>query len=449
LVIAEVFRRRVEPHVPRTTYPTYRRHKQSGHAIVTLRDKLGGRRDILLGRYGTVASRAEYARVIAEWEASGRHLPQTVATGADLTINELAARFWPHAELHYRRPDGTTTNELNDFKYSLRPLKHFYGHTFAKDFGPLALKAVHQTMIKGYEHPKYGQQIPFCRGVVNQRIRRIRRMFKRAVENELVPAAVLLGLQAVRGLQQGRSQAKETEPVKPVPEAFVEAILPHVRLPVAAMVRLQMLTGMRPGEVVIMRAIDLDMTGKVWLYRPGSDQGTHGTHKTAYRGQHRIIPIGPRGQEISRQWLKTDLCAYLFSPRETMDALRLKQRQERKTKVQPSQMNRRKQRPKRKPGNRYRVGSYAVAIARACKKADQDARERTIKAGMLKGEAEVTTFVPHFHPHQIRHTKATEIRREAGLDAARAVLGHRSPKITEVYAEINVNKAVAVLEKLG
>jgi integrase len=407
--------------------PTYRRHKQSGQAIVTLSDGLGGRRDVMLGKFGTAASRAEYARVIAEWEASGRHLPQAVATVADLTVNEVAARFWPHAEQHYRHPDGRTTNELDDFKYSLRPLKHFYGHTAARDFGPLALKAVRQKMIDGYEHPKYGPQRPLCRGVVNQRVGRIRRMFKWAVENELVPPSVLLGLQAIRGLQRGRSQARETEPVKPVPETIVEAILPHVRPPVAAMVRLQLLTGMRPGEVVIMRAIDLDMTGKVWLYHPGSDQGTHGAHKTAHRGQHRIIPVGPRGQEIIRQWLKPDLYAYLFSPRETMDALRFKQRQERKTKVQPSQMNRRKRNPRRKPGDRYRVGSYAVAIARACEKAG----------------------VPHFHPHQIRHTRATEIRREAGLDAARAVLGHRSPKITEVYAEIDVNKATEVMEKLG
>jgi integrase len=407
--------------------PTYRRHKQSGQAIVTLTDGLGGRRDVLLGKYGTAASRAEYARVIAEWEAGDRHLPKTATAVADLTVNEVAARFWPHAAQHYRHLDGTTTNELNDFRYSLRPLKHLYGHTPAKDFGPLALKAVRQLMVEGYEHPKYGPQRPLCRGVVNQRVGRIRRMFKWAVENELVPPSVLLGLQAVRGLQHGRSQARETEPVKPVPESFVEAILPHVRPPVAAMVRLQLLTGMRPGEVVIMRTIDLDMTGKVWLYRPGSDQGRHGAHKTAHRGHDRIIPVGPRGQEVIRQWLKPDLYAYLFSPRETMGALRVKQRQERKTKVQPSQMNRRKRNPKRKPGDRYRVGSYAVAIARACEKAG----------------------VPHFHPHQIRHTKATEIRREAGLDAARAVLGHRSPKITEIYAEIDVSKAAAVMEELG
>jgi integrase len=57
--------------------------------------------------------------------------------------------------------------------------------------------------------------------------------------------------------------------------------------------------------------------------------------------------------------------------------------------------------------------------------------------------------VPQWHPHQLRHTKATEIRREAGLDAARAVLGHRSAAITEVYAELDVGRAAEVMEKLG
>ena len=169
------------------------------------------------------------------------------------------------------------------------------------------------------------------------------------------------------------------------------------------------------------------MTGKIWLYRPGSDQGPHGTHKTAYRGQDRVISIGPRGQEVIREFLKPDLYAYLFTPWEAVAGLRAEQRAKRKTKVQPSQVDRRKRKPKRYPAGVTHVRSYAVAIARACKKAN----------------------VPHFHPHQIRHTKATEIRREAGLDTARAVLGHRSPRITETYAEIDVGKAAEVMGPLG
>jgi integrase len=426
-----------------TSVPSYRRHKQSGKAVVTLRDALGSRRDVLLGKYGSAASRAEYARVIAEWETNGRRLPQPVSrTPTDITVNELAVAYLQHAKQHYRYPDGTQTNEYDDSKYSLRPLLHLYGPSLARDFGPLALKAVRELMVQGYEHPKYGTQAALSRGVVNQRTGRVRRLFRWAVENEMVPATVLHGLQAVKGLSKGRSAARETEPVKPVPEVFLEAVLPYLRPQVSAMVQLQLLTGMRPGELVVMRACDIDMTGKVWLYRPGR-------HKTAWRGHNRVIAIGPRGQEIIREFLKPNVERYLFAPWEAVAALRREQRARRKSRVQPSQQVRRKAKPRRTPGERYTTGSYAVAIGRACQKADAAARQQAIEAGMAPDEAAACVFVPHWHPHQLRHSAATTLRREFGLDVARVVLGHRSPQITELYAELDLSRAVEVMEKLG
>jgi integrase len=400
--------------------PSYRLHKPSGAAVVTLCDHSGSRHDVRLGKYGSPESRAEYARVIAEWETNGRRLVAPEVSSGDITIAELVTRFWPHAEGHYRRADGIATNELADFKYSLRPLVHLYGHTPVRDFGPLALKAVRQLMIDGYAHPRYGPQQALCRNVINQRIGRIRRLFKWAVEQELAPAAVLTGLQAVRGLQQGRSAARETEPVKPVPVEHVESVLPYVRPPVAAMLKLQLLTGMRPGEVVLLRGADLATSGAVWLYRPA-------THKTKHRGRERVIAVGPRAQAVLRPWLKDDPLAYLFSPAETMRALRKQQQQKRRTKLQPSQRNRRKRRPKVKPGLRYRVGSYNYAVTRACHKAG----------------------VPLFHVHQLRHNAATEIRKTFGLDAARATLGHKTAKVTEEYAELDTGKALEVMRQIG
>jgi integrase len=405
----------------RPRIPSYRLHKQSGQGIVTLTNNLGERRDVLLGRYGTPESHAEYTRVLAEWQANGRRFLQPAASAPDLTVNELILAFWQHAERHYRRPDGTHTAEVDCLRAALRPLRQLYGHTPAKDFGPLALKAVRQRMVESVDERT---KRPWCRRTVNLHTCRIRSVFKWGAGQELVPASVLHGLQAVRGLQKGRSAARESEPVKPVPEAFVEAVLPFVTAQVRAMIELQRLTGMRPGEVVIIRAIDLDTTGKVWLYRPGSDQ-EGGAHKTAWRGHGRVIAIGPRAQEVIKPFLKTDLHAYLFSPRESMEAVRAERRRKRKTPVRGEQPRKRK--PKRQPGERYRVSSYRQAVVKACRKAG----------------------VPGWHPHQLRHTKATEIRREAGLDAARAVLGHRSPAITEVYAEIDATKAAEVMERLG
>jgi len=439
--------------MPRISIPTYRRHKQSGQAVVTLPDGLGRRHDVLLGKYGTAASRAEYARVIAEWEAGGRRMPQP-ASEADLDINELVVAFLRYATQHYRHADGTPTKELPEYKTSLRPLCHLYGRTPARDFGPLALKAVRDLMVKGYDHPKYGAQEPLCRGVVNQRVGRVRRMFRWAVEQEMVPPAVLQGLQAVRGLKRGRTGARETAPIRPVAESVVLDTLPHMTPPIRALVQLQLLTGMRPGEAVMMRACDLDMSSKVWLYRPDR-------HKTEHHGHGRVVAIGPKAQEIIRPFLTLDTQAYLFSPRRAVAAFHAELRRNRKTKVQPSQQNRKRRNPKRLPGDRYAVSSYGHAIASACEAAFPPPEPLAQREGETKAEwqarltpeqrVELKAWrkAHRWHPHQLRHTAATKLRREFGLDVARVVLGHRSPAITELYAELDVSRAAEVMERLG
>jgi hypothetical protein len=46
--------------------------------------------------------------------------------------------------------------------------------------------------------------------------------------------------------------------------------------------------------------------------------------------------------------------------------------------------------------------------------------------------------VGHVHPHQLRHTLATQlINRGMSLEAIAALLGHRSPRMTLVYARIS------------
>ena len=261
--------------------PSYRRHKPSGQAVVSLPNGIGGRHDIYLGKYGSKASRIAYAVAIAEWEARGRRTEQPTV-GPSLSVNELIEAYMGHAAKHYRRPDGTPTNELNDIRLSMKPLKTLYGLTPAAKFGPLALEAVRNQMIAA----------DICRNVVNQRVGRIKRMFRWGVSKELIPATVVVGIDTVAGLQAGRSEARETEPIKPIAEWVVDATLPHVLPPVAAMARLQQLTGARPGECCSMRACDLDTTGRVWLYRPY-------VHKLSHKGKDRVVAIGPRRKKSS------------------------------------------------------------------------------------------------------------------------------------------------------
>jgi integrase len=368
---------------------------------------------------------------VAEWLANGRKLPAETEQ-AGLTVNDLILAFWHHAEQHYRRADGTPTHELYDFKVSLKPLRKLYGQLPATEFSPLKLKAVRQRMIDG----------DLCRGVVNQRIRRIVRMFKWAVSEELVPETAHRALTTVRGLERGRTQARESVPVKPVPEHFVQQTIPHLLPPVQAMVQLQLLTGMRPGECCIMRACDIESCGDVWLYRPHS-------HKTAYRGKERIIALGPRAQAIVKPFLTLNISGYLFSPRRALEQYRREQRAKRKSKVQPSQQNRRRRKPRKQPGEHYTTASYDRAVAHGCLVADRLARAKAIESGTPAEEAERTIYVPHWHPNQLRHTHGTEVRRRFGLEAAQVALGHSQANVTQVYAERDLGLAVKVAAEMG
>jgi integrase len=429
--------------------PRYRLHKQSGQAVVSLPLGNGKYRDVLLGAFDTEQSQREYARVIDEWLAhGGQVLASRQSPGsADPTINELIVAFWPTVEEYYRHPDGAPTQEVDNIRLALRRLRQHYGQTRSGAFDSLALEALREAMIRD----------GLCRGRINRDVGRIKRLFKWASAKKLVPLATYQGLLTVGGLRAGRSGARETEPVRPVADDAVEMTLPHLTPPVRAMVQLQRCTGMRPGEVVVMRGCDIDMTGPTWTYRPGSDRGPHGKHKTAWRGHVRAVLIGPRGQELLRPWLRADPQEYLFQPKEGRAAHNAARRKQRKSKMTPSQAQRQpKRNPKRAPRGRYTVITYDHAVAAGCRKAHcltcaachrrkgEKRRDWLARVAQCEGLKDL-----HWHANQLRHSAATSIRREAGLDAARAVLGHRSPQITEVYAEIDVNKAAQVMERLG
>ena len=259
--------------------PKYRHYKPKNLGVV----RIDGR-DIYLGKYNSPESREAYNRAIAEWLTTGAVPQPATATSAGAdgpTVNEIILAYLRHAGDFYRRADGTPTGELENVKLALRPLKKLYGSTSARDFGPKALKSVRQDMINS----------KLCRRTINQRVGRIRRAFQFAVENELVPPSVHHGLKAVKGLSRGRSAAPESTAVRPVPDADVDAVRPFVSRQLWAMIELQRLTGMRSGEVAMMRTCDLDMSGKVWIYTPER-------HKAEHHGKERRIPLGPKAQEV-------------------------------------------------------------------------------------------------------------------------------------------------------
>ena len=204
------------PKLASEKLPKYRKHRGSGQAIVTLSGK-----DHYLGPHGSKSSKREYDRLTAEWLANGRRLSSSVAD--ELTIVEMLAAFRRFAVTHYQK-DGKPTPELGNFDDAFKPLNMLYGRELVRDFGPLKLKALQRMMINGYTDANGTVRRGLSRGVINSRIGRIKHAFAWAVSEELARPSIAHSLATVRGLQRGRTDARETAPIKPVCHSDVGAI---------------------------------------------------------------------------------------------------------------------------------------------------------------------------------------------------------------------------------
>lgn len=478
--------------------PSYRSRAGYSHALVTLTDSVTGkRRDYWLGPYGSPESREAYHRVLAEWEANGRRfpddrlsgwrkplevggatppLPREAATGDrtpdlitpivgvegssrdPLTVNDLIVEYWRFAKGYY---GGSS---LYSIKMALRVLRELNGNTAAASFGPNALRIVREAMILGRRDGERPREA-WSRKTVNTRIGHLQRMFRWAASRELIDASIYHALQTLPPLKRGRTKAVDHEPVKPVAREAVEAIRPYVSRQVAALIDLQLATGARPGELLRLRACDIDTQGTsgVWVYRLKE-------HKSAHRGRDRTIYFGPRAQEILRGFmLGRPLDAFLFSPSDAEVERRAKLTARRRTYL--SCGNRVgtavRDEPIHLPGATYTTASYRRAIERGCDvafPAPPPLCRREIEPGRLEGEgsflarlspeqrAELEAWrrANRWHPHQLRHLAATEIRREFGLEAAALALGHASATLTDqVYAERDERNVVEVMRRIG
>jgi Phage integrase family len=433
--------------------PAYFRHRPSGQARV----RIDGR-DHYLGPIDSEQSVARYDALIDEW------LRRKTVDRATLTVDELALRFLAYAKTYYvkderlsdgsirRASDGSIckrqTGEVACIRAALRPLIRECGTVLAANFGPLKLKAVREAMI----------QSGATRKSINKHVHRIRLAFCWAVENEMLAPSVYQALTAVRGLRKGRTSAAESKPVKPVPLDLVEAIRPHVSRQVWAMVQVQLLAAARPGEIVSMRAGDLNTCEPIWDYAPRE-------HKTEHFDKPRIIAIGPQGQAVLRPFLNESLSdpsggpdTFVFSPTDAETERARRRRRQRKSAMTPSQRARRaKPDGRRRPRDRYTVASYRRAIARGCELAfGMPAGLRKLPARLTpeerrrrRAEAAEWRRAHCWHPNQLRHSAGTFLRREFGIEAARVILGHSHIETTEIYAEADLQKAREIMGTVG
>jgi integrase len=396
---------------PRNPVPTYRLHSPTGRAVCTVYHPDGTPHEHYLGAHGTADSRARYARLCAALLPGGVY----VGGGGGATVGGLILGYWRYAAGYYGG------GEVRSIRGAVRALREAHGDTPAAAFGPLALRAVRDAMVaKGWS-----------RSHCNAQVRRVVRLFKWAAGEELVPVTVHAALKTLAPLRAGKTEAREVAARKPAVPADVLAALPHLPPHARALVELLRATGMRPGEGCRLTLAQIDRTGTVWVY-------TVRAHKTSHRGLSRVVHLGAAAQAVIVAHLglrgnsaenapemtqgvagqRVDLAQQLgpdeplFSPAKQSEERRISLRDKRKTPVQPSQRNRKKDKPKRTPGAAYTPESVCRAVAKACRKAG----------------------VEPWSPYQLRHLVAAELRERFSLEHVRAALGHSHASMSAHYA---------------
>lgn len=327
---------------------------------------------VYFGRYGTDEAEKRYqawlSDVLAEL-ATGEPEPQK---SRSVTVAELAVKYLDWSVQNHS--SGEYRNNCETIERLLAPR---CGLSRARDFGPNDLRKFQLSLAA----EQVGDAPRFARSTVNNHVKRVRRFFRWCQSRELVPPGTVQELETVEVLKRGRSPARETEPVQPVPRAVWEATLPwlHLKahLPIKTMIQVQFWCGMRPGEVCSLRPCDIDRTHEVWLYRPQA-------HKTAHHGKTLIKAIPPPAQSLLEPLLDGPADVPIFQT--------IRKRQH-----------------------------TALTYGKAIRSAVQDANS--------KGVA-----IPHWHPNQLRHAILTEVRDRLGLEAAQRWGGHSDSATTLIYA---------------
>ncbi len=253
-----------------------------------------------------------------------------------------------------------------------------------------------------------------------------------------------------RGYQfLGNCPAKDpTNPTDGVIDALSAPSLSNHPLPDDLQRQWAELTGMRPGEVRILRPCDIDRSGDIWLYRPGS-------HKTEHHGRDRVVPIGPKAQDILRRYLARDSAMYCFRP---IDSVAKRLAESRANRDAPQGRGtrpriKRKGKPKRAPRECYSTDSYGKSIKKGCNKAFPHPKLgyklRSSFTDEEKRELREWQSQHHWAPNQLRHTAATEVRSKFGLEEAQIILGHSTADVTQVYAERDIAKGMEVARQIG
>lgn len=311
---------------------------------------------------------------------------------ADTTkVVGLALRYLDHSKIrHDGKPEYTHRRTICTL------LGEKYPKLLVSDFGPLKLQEFRESLL----------QYEWTRTYINQQIQRVKGCFRWGVSQEIVRVEVLQALETVAGLRAGEG-GKPSKVVTPANPDHVAQALAVASPTIQAAITLLAHTGMRASNLCSLRWEEINRTGDIWLYSPKQ-------HKSLHRGKVLVVPLGPRCQAALKALPGKQDGEWLLSPRDAV-YWHAEQRGTRSPKIST------------KIGTKYNKDSLRQAIHYACDKAR----------------------VPHFNPHQLRHSISTAITAKHGIEASRLFLGHSSVNVTKIYSERDIAAAAELARHFG
>jgi integrase len=358
-----------------------------------------------------------YNRLCIELQKnSGYIAPRGYAAPAgesDITIAELAAAYLTYAKQRLRSDYSNVKTIIEDF------LLQLFGDEYpVNSFTPKCLKKVRESMVQSQR---------FSRGTINKYTSRIGTIFAWGVSEELVQETTHRALKTVRQLEEGHEGTRENAPREDISFDVVNQVLAAMVPTLRAMVKIHTLHGMRSGDICNMRVGEIDRskvheTG-LWYYTPGH----YKTEKIT--GIKMVFPLAEYEQKLIEPYLVGKSAEEaVFSPRTAMKEHAAERRANRKTKQTPSALAKEQERAKKPQpyAEFYTPDAYRKAVKYAIAKANRLAPENE--------------KIPHWYPYLLRHTAITVTSLENGKDAAQALAGHTSSRMTDNYDHSQLRK---------
>lgn len=388
-------------------------NRDTAKCTVTTAD---GRKKIhYLGRWGSQEALQEYSR-LQYLTVSGNYSVPEIDNSPDLTLENIYLEFLEKAESNGKNSDSNRVKIVIRYALEAAPdvaVGSFSLQTFAR--------------IKDYfcsianEERRNGKNIvkkKWSRGYLNKLLSQWKRIIHYGINAGYIRPEIW---SAIKDYPLVKENDVAAPPSLPRREAVDDKTINYTLLilppTVARFVRFLRGTGARPSELCRIQVKDLvRLEDGLYLFTPDK-------HKTATKGKNRYIAFShSESAEIEKVIANKSPDNYLFSPRDLALEIFERKSKERKTKIQPTQVNRARRKRKNRLA-RFKENFTTVSIGRAL-------RNRILR---FNSTAPPDKQIPYWTLYQVRHAAFTANSAVFGIEQAAKIAGHASPDMAKVY----------------